>query len=311
MILAGALVAAPYPRYRAEMRDMRAEILAGSRIMSTSAGPIEYAETGQGPPVLIAHGNGGGYDQGLAAGRMFIGHGYRLIAPSRFGYLRTPLPRDGSATAQADAYAAMLDALGIDRVAIAAVSDGGPSAMQFALRHPERTTALIMMSAKSHTPPPDNAVQSLLFNTVFRSDYLYWAATRAFESSLLALLGMPADVQAAMTPQETNAVREYLRLMHPVSMRKAGIYNDREELSVLPPQTYRLERIDAPTLVVHGRLDSLQPFSHGEHAGQHIPHARLLALEDGGHIPVDHLDEIVAEVQTFLTAHTRGSLGEP
>lgn len=112
-----------------------------------------------------------------------------------------------------------------------------------------------------------------------------------------------------MTPEETNAVGEYLRLTHPVSMRKAGISNDREELSVLPPQTYPLERIGAPTPVVHGRLDSLQPFSHGEHAGQRIPDARLLALEDGGHIPVDHLDEIVAEVQAFLTAHTRAFLG--
>lgn len=153
LILAGSLVLATYPRYRAEMRDTRAEIAAGSRIVPTSAGPIEYAETGNGPPVLIAHGNGGGYDQGLVAGRMFIGQGYRLIAPSRFGYLRTPLPEDGSATAQADAYAALLDALGIEQVAIAAVSDGGPSAMQFALRHPDRITVLIIMSAKSHTPP--------------------------------------------------------------------------------------------------------------------------------------------------------------
>lgn len=103
-----------------------------------------------------------------------------------------------------------------------------------------------------------------------------------------------------MTPEQTSAVGEYLRLMHPVSMRKAGIYNDRDELSVLPPDSYPLERISAPTLVVHGTLDSLQPFTHGEHSAQRIPGARLLALEHGGHIPVDHLEEVVAAVQDFL-----------
>lgn len=82
----------------------------------------------------------------------------------------------------------------------------------------------------SHTPQPDSAAQSLLFNTIFRSDYLYWSVTRMFESSLLAPLGVPAGVQAAMTQDQTSAVGEYLRLMHPVSMRKANPHAGRDPL---------------------------------------------------------------------------------
>jgi 2-hydroxy-6-oxonona-2,4-dienedioate hydrolase len=304
LVVIGMLIAASYPGYRTAMHDMRAEVLAGSRVIETAAGPIEYADAGTGAPVLVLHGNGGGYDQGLLAGRMFIGEGFRLIVPSRFGYLHTPLPEDGSAAAQADAYAALLDALDIGQVVVAAISDGGPSALQFALRHPDRIAGLIMVAAKSHTPPPDNAVQSFAFSTLFRSDYLYWAVTNLFESQLLALLGMPSDVQQALAPEQVDAVTEYLRIMHPISMRAPGIYNDREALSALPSQTYPLERITAPTLVIHGTLDSLQPFTHAQHTAGSIPGTRLVELEGGGHVPVDHLEQITTEVHSFLADHT-------
>ncbi len=304
LVVIGMLVAGSYPGYRTAMGDMRADVLAGSRIIETAAGPTEYAELGTGAPVLVVHGNGGGYDQGLLAGRMFIGEGSRLIAPSRFGYLHTPLPGDGSAAAQADAYAALLDALDLDQVVIAAISDGGPSALQFALRHPDRVSGLIMVAAKSHTPPPDNAAQSFAFNTLFRSDYVYWAVTSLFDSQLMTLLGMSSDVQETLTPEQIEAVTEYLRIMHPISMRSAGIYNDRDALSALPSRSYPLERITAPTLVVHGTLDSLQPFTHAQHTAGHVPGARMVALEGGGHVPVDHLAQITTEVHRFLADHS-------
>jgi pimeloyl-ACP methyl ester carboxylesterase len=92
---------------------------------------------------------GGGYDQGLAAIRI-IGDDDYWIAPSRFGYLRTPLPEDATPTAQADAYAALLDALNIPKTMIVGISAGGPSSLLFALNHPDRCSALILVSAVTH-----------------------------------------------------------------------------------------------------------------------------------------------------------------
>lgn len=161
------------------------ERLTGSQVVVTAFDDVKYAIRGSGPPVLLVHGAGGEYGQGLIIGETFVGDGYCFIAPSRFGYLRSFIPQDGSPAAQADAYAALLDRLGIGRVAAVAFSDGGPSALQLALPHADRTAAPVMISPKSRTPPPTTALQDLVFERIFRSDYLYWAVSEAAGPFLL------------------------------------------------------------------------------------------------------------------------------
>jgi pimeloyl-ACP methyl ester carboxylesterase len=113
------------------------------------------AEAGRGPPLLVVHGSGGGFDQGLAIGTDYAGRGWRVIAPSRFGYLRTPWPSGVSAPigeAQAVQFACLLDALGLAEVAMMGVSAGAISATEFAVRHPQRTSALILMLPSDYRP---------------------------------------------------------------------------------------------------------------------------------------------------------------
>ena len=145
---AGAVGARAYADYRRDIRPARAQALSGSRVIRTACGPVEFAEAGspEAPPVLVIHGILGGYDQGLLTAAHLVGDGCRVIAISRFGYLRTPLPPDPSPTAQADAYAALLDELRVRRAAVVALSAGAPSALQFALRHPGRCSALGLLS---------------------------------------------------------------------------------------------------------------------------------------------------------------------
>ena len=112
-----------YASYRPNLERARARISTGSRIAASRCGPIEYAEAGAGPPVLLVHGAGGGFDQGLEVGEGLARAGFRAIAPSRFGYLRTPLPADASVEAQADAHACLLDALGVESAAIVGGTD--------------------------------------------------------------------------------------------------------------------------------------------------------------------------------------------
>ncbi len=200
IIILGGIIAviliATYPSYRSDIRAARERVISGSQVIETKCGPIEYATMGEGPPVLVVHGAGGGYDQGLWIARDSVGEGFRIIAPSRFGYLRTPLPQDASPAAQADAHACLLDALNISKVAVVGVSAGAPSSMQFALRYPERTSSLVLIVPETYTPEkpvesPSPVPLPFILSMIFKSDFPLWVAMKVYPSSVLYTIGVP------------------------------------------------------------------------------------------------------------------------
>ena len=111
-------------------------------------GLVQHTDTGAGPALLALHGGMGGYDQSWLLARALIADltPYRVLALSRPGYLGTAQSLGRTPDAQADLYAELLDALGIEKALVAAVSAGGPSAIQFALRHPGRCAGLVLVS---------------------------------------------------------------------------------------------------------------------------------------------------------------------
>src|SRR5215471_9830343 len=120
----------------------------------TSRGPIEYVSVGVTWPILCLHGTPGGCDHILLVDEMVM-EGFRLISPSRPGYLGTPLDVGRTPREQADAMAALLDELRLTKVAVLAISGGGPIGLELALHHAGRVSALVMMSAASskHVTP--------------------------------------------------------------------------------------------------------------------------------------------------------------
>jgi pimeloyl-ACP methyl ester carboxylesterase len=300
VVTAVVFVALTFPRYQQGMQMARENLIVGSKVIQTPSGPLEYASIGDGYPVLIVHGAGGGYDQGFIIGE-FIGDDFRQIAISRFGYLRTPLPVNGSSIAMADVYADLLDELNINKVAVLTMSRGGPSALQFAVSYPERCSALIMLSAISHTPPPETFIQKNIFNAIFESDFIYWLITTKFESQLLSTFGVPKKAQTNLSIDEKKWVSRFLQSMHPISLRKAGIHNDRK----YNIHEYSLEQITVPTLVIHAEDDSLIAFSQGQYTAQNIPEAQFIKLQNGGHILMGHHEKVKSEVNNFLKKHTK------
>lgn len=294
--------------YGHDLRPARARIATGSLVAQTPCGPIEYAAAGDGPPVLVVHGAGGGFDQGMAFGEALRARGFRVVAMSRFGYLRTPLPDDASAAAQADAHACLLDALGIARAAIVGVSAGAPSSAQFALRHPRRTAALVLLVPAIYAPRPGNAPPlktpagtRFLFDTALRSDFLMWAATRLARRTMFrAILATPPEaIDHASADERTRAMR-MLDMILPVSPRRQGLLNDAEVTSNLP--RYELERIAAPTLAISVADDLFGTFDGARYSARHIPHARFVGYPSGGHVWVGHHQDVVAETAAFLAS---------
>ena len=308
LALAGA--AWIYTRYTHDLQAARARLAAGRRVIETACGPIEYGESGAGEPVLVIHGAAGGFDQGLTLGEVTLAGGYRIIAPSRFGYLGAPVPKAPSAPAQADAYACLLDALGIRQAVVIGYSAGGPSALQFALRHPERTTRLMMLAAISMRPPLTSAEARTegAINRMVASDFLYWAAIRVAPSKVLALLGVKESVQASLPVEELHIARRVLDEMLPMTVRLPGIAVDQAfEMPVEP-----LSHITCPVLVAHARDDTLVTIDYGLNTARSIPGAHWAPFEMGGHFLAGHYRELQGLVNRFLAGETvAGPLKEP
>ena len=292
--------------YQTDIGQARERVAMGSQIVQTACGPIEYAAIGDGSPVLIVHGAGGGFDQGMDFAAPLAKSGFRVIAMSRFGYLRTPLPADASAMAQADAHACLLDALNIPRAAILGASAGAPSSLQFALRHPNRCTALVLVVPAVFVPreggaPPLRAptATEFLFNTALKSDLLFWAAIKLARPILVqAILATPPAVVENASVDEQARVDETLRHILPINPRRLGLQNDAMVTSTLV--RYDLERIAVPALVISTADDLFGTFDGARYTAEHIPRARFVGYQDGGHLAVGHQKELISEIAAFL-----------
>lgn len=276
----------------------------GSLVTNTNAGPIEYAEKGTGIPLLSIHGAGGGFDQGLANAVDVVGEGFRIIAPSRFGYLRTPVPRDVSPAAQADAHAALLSDLNISRAIVVGVSAGTRSAVELALRHPNRVTALILMSPATYSPTSPVSMDAsrgskLTFWLVNNgADFAWWAAEKIAPSVLIRFVGVRPELVAASPSIERDRVMNIVRAIEPLSLRFPGINIDSTpDLRELP-----LQKIAAPALIICARDDGFNTLPAAEFAASKIPEAGLIIYETGGHLLVGHQGAIRKAVRGFIAA---------
>lgn len=307
VILALFLAGAAFWIYLSFQRDLTAarERLTGqSKIVETKSGPIEYAEAGEGPVILVIHGAGGGFDQGLEILAPLARRGFRLVAVSRFGYLRTPFPADASPAAQADAHAHLLDALGIQRAAIFGVSAGGPSAMQFAIRHPARATALILMVPMAYKPadsaPKISPLTEKILLNIVGSDFAFWIISTIAPSLIVkTVMATPPEVLAAASEDERMRVNQFMRHILPVSHRIQGIIQDSKIANSL--SRYALENIKVPTLIMSARDDLYGTYASSEYTAQEIAGAKFVGFETGGHMLVGHWEAVATEMENLLT----------
>lgn len=309
LLAAGSLAAAGvYRVYRNDMHKIQARMSESSQIADTSCGPIEYATQGEGEAVLLVHATGGDFKQALLMGRMFVGEGFYFIAPSRPGYLRTPQSIDPSAAGQADVLACLLETLGVKQAAVLGMSAGGPVAMQFALRHPELTKALVLLSTAAYAPASPGSKRALpasdqVYKALFSSDFIFWAAVRLAGSTLEAAFGATPELQASLPPEEHADLDAMIEDMLPIRMHSTGLANDAVNAVISEP--FPLQHIKAPTLVVQAADDTAAVPAGGKYTAEHIPGAILLWLESGGHVLLGHHVEIRERVQDFLkTAFT-------
>jgi pimeloyl-ACP methyl ester carboxylesterase len=292
-------------QYCRDIDTARARVVSGSHVLSTPCGPIEYAEAGQGPAILAIHGAGGGFDQSLALLAPLAAQGYRVIATSRFGYLRTPAPAHPSIALQAESHACLLDALGISRAVVIGASAGAPSALEFALRYSDRCMALVLLvpgwypEAGSTRMGP---LEAFMTERLLRSDFAFWAFTRTLPTMAKRLvLGTPSGVIQSASPGEQARLAGILRAISPVSQRQVGLSLERQLTREALSQP--LASLNVPTLVISAEDDLYGTYANARFIAGHAPDCKLIVYQSGGHMLVGHDDEALDEVVAFLRAH--------
>jgi 2-hydroxy-6-oxonona-2,4-dienedioate hydrolase len=293
-------------RFDADIEFARNRSTHGSVLVETRCGPIEYQEAGAGVPLLAVHGSGGGHDQGMAFAAPLATKGIRVIAMSRFGYLRTPMPKESSAAAQADAHVCLLDTLGIQQVAVLGGSAGAPSALQMAIRHADRVSALILLAPLAYKPPTQaNSAPPLkpwVENTMMRvigSDFLFWSAIHlAREQMIRIVLATPPELLATASAPERARVNAMLDNILPVSPRATGLRSDSAVGKHLGPAL--LESVRAPTLIISARDDGYGTYASAEYSASRIANARFIGFEAGGHTWVGHDGDVMDAVVDLL-----------
>lgn len=293
---AAALTGAVALLSRRWRRETEERLELGSVVVHTGHGPIEYAIVGDGTPTIVFHGTPGGYDQAIALRRLIADISdarLAVIGWSRPGYLRTPLDTGRTPTEQANAAAALLDELGVPSANVIGISGGGPSAVQFALEHPQRATRLVLLEAalERHDPEVEN-----LLGGPMTSDALAWLLLSA--ARVAPRLVLPGEI--AGDPAALERVRPVLSTSFPIGLRKAGIANDAKQLRELDPLP--LERIAAPTLVVNGDRDETIPLAVAEAASARIPGARLVVIAGGTHLSTPLSAEAARAIGAFLAS---------
>jgi pimeloyl-ACP methyl ester carboxylesterase len=289
--LAGAAALTTVGSYRQWKHSEEARSQALSSIAVTAAGPVEYALQGQGPVMLIVHGSPGGYDHGIGLAGSIDSDDFTYLAPSRPGYLRTPLSSGISPEAQADLYAALLDTLHIEQAIVLAISGGGPSALQFALRHPQRCRGLLVLCTVTqryierevYRPlPPGRRLLKQITNELLLNDPCIYA--------LQSLVNL-----------QPNPIAEagLLSVLSLASLRKEGYRNDLRQFAAMT--AYPLTEITVPTFIAHGTADTDVPFAHAQALAAALPQAHFFPIEGAGHLFfMTHAQQVRPALRDFL-----------
>jgi pimeloyl-ACP methyl ester carboxylesterase len=273
---------------------------ANSETVETSLGSVEYTLKGNnGPVLLFIHGTPGGYDQTTEATDKF-----RVLTPSRPGYLRTSILLGKTPLQQAKVFKALLDELGIDKVIVMGVSGGGPSSLEFAAKFPEKTHGLIAFEAVSYAEDFTETDAEI----IGASDFSLWfqlASISFLSNKNLASAILPNSKNREKLLNKPQNIEELKRLVWsiwPLSERQEGIKNDYKQFSNFSAP---LNEITVPTLVIHGNEDINVDISHATNLIENIKGAELYTVKGADHyMSSTHAEEINPLIEKFILKYS-------
>jgi pimeloyl-ACP methyl ester carboxylesterase len=246
--------------------------------VEVNGGRLEYELAGAGPAVAFLH--PGLWDRRAWDDQFDVfAERHRVVRHDARGYGRSSRPEPGRPYSHVEDLGAVLDAAGIDRAALVGCSMGGGTALHFALVHPDRVTALVLVASGfdgfEGTPEEEerwNAEWSGLESEIA-------AATEAGELERAQDLRLRLWAPLGTDDPRGRRIREIaFDNLHEIEMDEGGARG------IDPPAIDRLEEVSAPTLVLPADHDPPWLPRMAEVLADRIPAARLVRIRDVDHV---------------------------
>jgi pimeloyl-ACP methyl ester carboxylesterase len=293
----------------AEEIDARYTSTASRTLTLPNGAHVHYRDEGRrdGLPLVLVHGSNASlhtWEPWVAR----LGDTWRIVTLDLPGHgLTGRVPDDDYSTpAFVATVAAVADHLGLQRFVLGGNSMGGGVSWQFALAHPERVSAMILVDAvgpwswreQQGLPRGEGAPLAfrLLRQEWFRGIARHLDAGLLIGQGLRASFHDPDKVDAAM-------LQRYYDLTMREGSRAATLIRFGGLRAAADQPEPDLAALTQPTLVLWGAHDKLIPVSVGERFAAELPNAQLIVYPDAGHIPMEEVaDRSAADVRAFLTA---------
>lgn len=262
----------------------------------------ELGKPGTGPPVVLVHGLPSSAADWGDVPRRLAALGSQVVVYDRagFGFSTRPPPVPGSYTLASSArdLKGLLDALGLQRVALVGWSYGGGVVQLLAQEAPERVSELVLLGSVGphYEEKREEPLAFRLVSTPVGLPLLIWVQGipplgRALTHQALVDAFSGA---ARIPPGWERRTRAMLAL--PGTLRSYTLESRRMDLSVLHP-----EEIRAPTLVLQGQADRLVSTAVAQDLAQRIPGAKLMLVPGGSHmLPATHPDLVARDIHDFV-----------
>ena len=271
---------------------------------------LAYQVTGApaGSPVVVLHGTPGSSRQLAGLGRPARDRGLALIVPDRPGYGGSGYDPSGTITFGVRDLGELLNHLNLPPCAVVGLSGGGPTALACGVLLPDRVTAVATVGGvaplvpRSPLLPPDRLVIKMARRSQGAVRVLFASAGRAGrarpEKTLDRFAAMLAEPDARLL-RENREVRDGflddLRHPSPTTARAAA----RDFWLFAREWDVDIAGMTVPAHIWHGTADRNVPVAHARVIADRCPTARLHVVEDGGHMLLSHLDEIIESLAPY------------
>lgn len=253
---------------------------------------LHVTEAGEGPALLLLHGVTAAASMHLDLVEGWAAAGFHVVAPDLRGHGRSTRPPAYSMDDHVADLVGLLDGLQLPSAAVVGISMGSYLAQALALAHPDRVDALVLVVSQSNGTTSASARYLAEHNDevegLSSEEQQLWLAQRMF------------------APDSGEAPRERAWAWF-AAQQEAGLVLGAEEVEAangaLAGFDFRpeLPSVTAPTLVVSGEHDVLNPPERGREIAELVPGARLEVFEHSGHfLPGEEPAHLLAVVEEFL-----------